>query len=105
MNQAYSFTLNAWSSSRRINLIIPRERKIGSVQNWRKERVQENRMKTLQDMEELAKVCCTEAERALQWRIDELSRQGQGKSIYSESAYGSNTGITRQVSERFHGTL
>ena len=37
---------------------------------------------------------CTEAKRTQQLRKGEVSRQ-EGKSVYSESAYGSNSGITR----------
>ena len=53
-------------------------------------------------MEELKKFCCAEAERAKQLRIDEHCIP-EKKSIYSESLYGSNSGITRQseFSERF----
>ena len=41
-----------------------------------RERVfQETRVRTLQEMEELKKICSTEAERTQQLRVDNLSRQ------------------------------
>ena len=50
---------------------------------------QEDRARDCQEMDELQRICCAEAERAPPLRIDE-------KSFYSESAYGSDSGIARQ---------
>ena len=45
----------------------------------RERALQENRMKNLQETEELKKLCCTEAERAQQVRIYELSEREKEK--------------------------
>ena len=47
--------------------------------------LQEDRMKSLQEIDELKKMCCTEAERAKQLRIDVLSIQEKDiKSIVNQ---------------------
>ena len=58
--------------------------------------LQEDRMKSFHEIEEFKKMSCTEAERAKPLSIDELSTQGEGKQINSESACGSSSGTTRQ---------
>ena len=79
MNQRHRFILNAWNPSRRIShVIIPRE-KDWLCSDLEERALQETRMRNFQEMEELKKFCCTEAERAQQLRVDELSRQ-EGES-------------------------
>ena len=41
----------------------------------RKRALQEDRVKSYQEIEDLRRICCTEAERARHLRIDELSTQ------------------------------
>ena len=77
-NQLYSFTLEGWNFTRRINyLIILRERRAGYAPNWtgKKRFLQEDRVQSLQEIEELKTLCCTETVEAKQLRIDELSTQ------------------------------
>ena len=51
-----------WNSTRRINhLIIPSVHRIGQE---REKVLQEDRVRRIQEMEELKKFCCTEVERA-----------------------------------------
>ena len=64
-----------WNFTRRINNLIQSQREKSSLctELDRRERfLQESRVRSLQAREELPK-CCTEAERAKQLRIDELS--------------------------------
>ena len=77
-NQANSFILNAWNPTRRV--ISPlSERKIGSVQSCRKEKefVKKLRSSTIEN----------------RWTFSTRKR----RSIYTESAYGSGSGIAWQV--------
>ena len=65
MTQVYGFTLKGWNTTRRINhlTILRREKNWQSAELDRSERVlQEDRMRSRQEMEELKKLCCTEAE-------------------------------------------
>ena len=83
MNQVYSFTLKGCNSTKRISyLLILRERTELAIQ--KSNFLQEDRMRNLQDIEELKKLCCTEAERAKQLRIDELSIQKKSLSSVNQ---------------------
>ena len=79
MSQVCSFNLEVRDFTKRINcLIILRGKRSGyALKLNRKDRLllQEDNMKSLQEVEELKKMCCTEAERAKQLRRDELSIQ------------------------------
>ena len=57
---------------------------------------QEDRARNWQDVEDLRKFCCAEAERARQLKYDELSTQKGREPFHSKSAYGSHSGIARQ---------
>ena len=58
---------------------------------------QETRSGTLQDIEELKRICCTEADRPQQLRINEISRkERESQSTVNQSAHGSNSGLTRK---------
>ena len=82
MNLVYGFILKGWNFTRRINNLIQSQREKSSLctELDRRERfLQESRVRSLQAREELQKFCCTEAERAKQLRIDELSIHGKGR--------------------------
>ena len=51
---------------------------------------QDDRARYCQDIEELRRICCTEAERARQLRTDEFCTQ-----MEHDNAYGSDSGIAR----------
>ena len=58
---------------------------------------QEDRARDRQEIEELRRICCAEADRARQLKFDELPmQQKERESFYTESAYGSDSGIARQ---------
>ena len=73
----------------------------------RERALQETRVRTLQEMEDLKKFCCTEPERRQPVENRWLFTSRARKSIYSGSAYDSNPGITKQreLSEWFQGFL
>ena len=76
----------------------PGEIKSGSIRNELEERdraLQETRMRTLQEMEELKKICCTEAEKTQQFEDRGTFLTREAKSICSESVHGSESGIAR----------
>ena len=78
-------THNLWNSIKRIShMIIPGERKSGSIRKLRidTDLFKKTCIKTPQGMKELRKICCTEAERSQQMNFPE-----KRKSINSESAY------------------
>ena len=61
-----------WNSTIQVgHMIISGEKKSGSI--WGA--LQETRLRTLKEMEELKNKCCTETERTQQLRMEELSRQ------------------------------
>ena len=58
---------------------------------------QDDRAKDCQAIEELRSICCEEADRARQLKIDERSmQQRERESFHRESAFGSDSGIARQ---------
>ena len=72
---ADSLNPRGWSSIRRINCLI--------------------KLKGKRDIEELRRICCVEADRARQLKLDEPSVQ-QKENPTRESAYGSDSGVARQ---------
>ena len=79
-NQVYCFTLKGWNSTSRINYLLihsKREREeLATHRIGQKRKVlQEDRMRNLQEMKDLQKLRCTEAERAKHLRIDKISVQ------------------------------
>ena len=67
--------------------------------------LQEGRMKSLEEIEELQQLCCAVAERAKQLR--QMIFLIKIKSIWSESVYGSKSGTTRpgELPERYQRIL
>ena len=71
----------------------------------RERALEEARTGTPQEMDEIIKFCCTEAEREQQLRRDELPRREKESQSAVNQLAVSNSGIARQseLSERFQG--
>ena len=67
-----------WNFIARIShMTIPKAKRVGYAMNWKLETELFKKIECniYQEIEELRRICCTEAERARQLRIDELSTQ------------------------------
>ena len=91
INLASSFNSKGWNFVKRINLTDQSQRE----KSWfcdeleMRNRAQEDRAKSNQEIEELKKFCCTEAGRANQLRIDELStREKVSKLVQIQELQG-----------------
>ena len=70
-----------WNSIWQINWLIKHKREKSWLCNkleMKSRAFQEDRARSCQEIEELRRICCTEAERARQLRIDEISAQEEG---------------------------
>ena len=96
--QCRRFILNAWNSTRRIShLITPGERQIGSIQNWRteKELFSEHVSELFRKWKEFKKVFLVHKLTELHSWTKKNILNKKWKSIYSESANGSNREIKK----------
>ena len=79
-----------------VNSLKDRELSMENQLELRNRFFQEDHARDCQEIEELRRVCCEEADRARQARIDEIVYASREESYHCESIDGSDSGITEQ---------